>query len=750
MSSPLDGTRRKFLTLTAAALGTGSLSGNALAAPGESGPADPVRRSADAADASPTPAAPADWASYQYDAGNTGATAAPGPGDDAWVDWSEQVSDRRLFAPAVADGIAYVADVDETLTAFDLDDRETRWTVDLDGVEYAPAVADGVVYACGSTLRALDAATGEERWRAELDAVDSSSPTVADGTVYVTTSDANGQAVCRAFDATTGEESWRLRLPSGKDAPAPNSENVPPAVADGVAYFVDQETVYAVDAGTGDPAWQVSLDGIVDHAPTVADGTVYVCDGRVSALDADDGSVEWTAEPAPPEEVRLSQSPAVAGGTVVVADGRESRAWALDADDGAVRWEYAAGQSLSSPAVADDTVYFAGDERAVAVDLTGEERWSVPTRDLGNAWLAPAVADGTVYLGDSEGFLYALAESDDLRWRSDSVGALATGNGRVYVGGDDLTALAGGSGGAHWTARTGDLAAPPVAAAGNVYVATGVELIAFAADGRAQWQTQLQSQAVAGPVVADGTLYIATGEEHVVVRAFDADAGTHQWTYAGDCETISSVADIAVGNGQVYAICDGQVVALDADAGEERWTAGDGVRALAVGSSVYAGTEANEVVAHAPDGSERWRTSLDRGEAVEHLAASAVSGRHTAGKGTRGGSNAEKRPGDVYAVTTDDVDDGSSREWLVALDRDGVRWSFHPAFTPFGALTAPVVGNGTVVVGASDHRVYALDTRDGSERRRFETGGPVEHVTVGNRIYAASDAAYAFRWLTAE
>ena len=250
--------------------------------------------------------------------------------------------------------------------------------------------------------------------------------------------------------------------------------------------------------------------------------------------------------------------------------------------------------------------------------------------------------------------------------------------------------------------------------------------------------------------MADDTLYVATGEERVVVRAFDADAGTHRWTSAGDCDAIGSVADIAVGNGQTYAVCDGRVVALDADTGEERWTAGDGVRALAVGRSVYAGTDANDVVARAPDGSERWRASLDRGEAVEHLAAGAAPGRRASGKAGRGAASGKKRPDEVYAVTTDDVDGRNGRERLVALDRDGVRWRFHPAFTPFGALTSPVVENGTVVVGASDHRVYVLDTRDGSERRRFETGGPVEHVTVGDRIYAEGDATYAFRWLTRE
>ncbi|WP_435152211.1 hypothetical protein [Haladaptatus sp. DFWS20] len=50
----------------------------------------------------------------------------------------------------------------------------------------------------------------------------------------------------------------------------------------------------------------------------------------------------------------------------------------------------------------------------------------------------------------------------------------------------------------------------------------------------------------------------------------------------------------------------------------------------------------------------------------------------------------------------------------------------------------------------SDRRVYALSADDGTELRRFETGGEVEHVAVdecetGDAVYASSDAVYAFR-----
>ncbi len=168
---------------------------------------------------------------------------------------------------------------------------------------------------------------------------------------------------------------------------------------------------------------------------------------------------------------------------------------------------------------------------------------------------------------------------------------------------------------------------------------------------------------------------------------------------------------------------DGRVVALDRDG--QQWSAGDGVQVVAVDDAVYTGTTGNEVVAYDFDGTERWRVGLENGGTVTSLV-------------TDDG---------LYVVTSDVTSTGTdSRDWLVSLDGGDVSWTFHPKFLPFGSLCEPAVADGTVYIGASDRRVYALSASDGRQQRRFETGGEVESVAVDDeRVYATSDAVYAFR-----
>ncbi|MDY0168288.1 MAG: PQQ-binding-like beta-propeller repeat protein [Thermoguttaceae bacterium] len=80
------------------------------------------------------------------------------------------------------------------------------------------------------------------------------------------------------------------------------------AVADGRAYFGSSadDTVYCLDAATGDTLWSFTTEGPVRLAPTVADGRVYVGsdDGCLYCLKGDDGALLWQHR-AGPEDRRL-------------------------------------------------------------------------------------------------------------------------------------------------------------------------------------------------------------------------------------------------------------------------------------------------------------------------------------------------------------------------------------------------------------------------------------------------------------
>ncbi|WP_231184256.1 PQQ-binding-like beta-propeller repeat protein [Haladaptatus sp. DYF46] len=702
MDSPSNDARRDFLKLTGAAIGATGFVGTVTSETG-------------------TTATNRAWPTFQHDAGNTGVSPdGTDPGSGAWIDWSERVSDRPLLSPTVAGGIVYVGDVTGKLIAFDTDDREIRWTTHARGLEHAPAVVGETVYAVGTDLVALSAADGTERWRFEVGIAESSPVTAADGTLFFKTSDVNGQGACRAVDAETGTERWNVRLPTGKDAEIPSAENVPPAVVDGVAYFTDKATVYAIDAESGTPLWQTAVDSVINHAPTVVDGTVYVSGTRTFALSADDGHTEWKTDLG--DSVRLDQSPAVTDDTVVVTDGSRARIWALGTDDGAIRWTVEGnGGSAGTPVIADGTTYVPiadDDDGLVALDLhSGDQRWWVPIRKLGNSSLPPAI-DEAIYVAGREGFLYAIADPEWLDWQADQIGSLAVGE-NVYVsnGRGHFSALDAKTGSKRWR---GEADRTPVTANGVVYGTDWTAVVAYSPNGTQRWRSDRSKKITAGPVVTDEVAVVG-GDGWVT--ALDASTGAYRWTTESGCDDFGPVETLSVHGETAFAVADGRVVALDCDG--RQWSAGSGVNTVAVDDAVYVGTADNEVIAYGFDGSERWRVALDNGTEVTNLVAD----------------------DGLYAVTTAVTSTGTdSREWLVSLDNGEEAWTFHPKFLPFGSLCEPTAADDKVYIGASDRRVYALAATDGTEQERFETGGEVTSVAIcGDRVYATSDGTAAFR-----
>jgi outer membrane protein assembly factor BamB len=143
------------------------------------------------------------------------------------------------------------------------------------GIQVAPVVglfADGA-----DTDGVASAAAGDEEWSFSAANSVSSSPTVADGTVYVGSNDNN----LYALDATDGSQKWSFS--TGYDVVSS------PTVADGTVYVgSDDNNVYALDATDGSEQWSFSTGDRIRSSPTVADGTVYVGsnDNNVYALTA--------------------------------------------------------------------------------------------------------------------------------------------------------------------------------------------------------------------------------------------------------------------------------------------------------------------------------------------------------------------------------------------------------------------------------------------------------------------------------
>lgn len=309
-----------------------------------------------------------------------------------------------------------------------------------------------------------------EAWTATTGGAVNSSPTVANGVVYVGCED--GQLY--AFDAATGLK------PDGWTNPTTGNEiHSGPTVADGVVYVNSLAgTTYAFDAGTGDKLWEADSGGTYS-SPTVANGKVYVVSGDRKALVAyntADGAELWSSTPA----IFLAGTPALADGLVYANLIIDGKIYPYNADTGA--WSdppiaVSAQLGNASPAVVNGIVYFGTSGFHAFNAATGAKLWS--GAEGGRS--SPAVASGVVYVGGRDGKLHAY-EADTgttpAGWTDPTIGdyissSPAVANGVVYVGSDDskLYAFDAASGKELWTATTGSYVfSSPAVADGMVFV----------------------------------------------------------------------------------------------------------------------------------------------------------------------------------------------------------------------------------------------------------------------------------------
>lgn len=310
-----------------------------------------------------------------------------------------------------------------------------RWKFALagDSVDSAPAVSGGLVYVgtWGTYVYALDAATGAVRWKQKTGLEIHSSPAVSEGLVYVVGIGSNSEAyesegpegggmdstefVC-ALDAATGAERWRFN----SAGPLFSS----PVVAGGLVYVSSSDAddysdtpkdesspgvLYALDAASGTERWKFPT-GPSGESPAISGGLVYAGDlgGYLHALDAVSGTERWKCS------IEDGAGPPVVSGGMVYVGGADGYVYALDAASGAQRWKFKTLFWASNPPAASADLVYAvardnsGDAGYVyALDAaSGVQRWKFEAAGIGDS--TAVVSGALVYLGSADGSLYAV------------------------------------------------------------------------------------------------------------------------------------------------------------------------------------------------------------------------------------------------------------------------------------------------------------------------------------------------------
>ncbi|CAN5241761.1 hypothetical protein BH09SUM1_BH09SUM1_22200 [soil metagenome] len=344
-------------------------------------------------------------------------------------------------------------------------------------------------------------------------------------------------ALDRRDRADQGLAIWRTALGGGvKGKPLLDGKNL--------IVGVNNETLQAVNTLTGKVMWKTETPGEVLGSP-VRDGAeilVATAEGYVLAVDPKSGKELRRAQV--PTKLPLYASPLVVGDTIIIG-GADADLFALDRNTFAVRWtNTAADYSIEMPpiVVGDSLVYNAWDgfvHSANAKD--GAPLWKTAgpanqkkfTRYLAPADYSPIVLGDRIYTTD-RGYASGIYGLDG-----------------AYIGPllDDCTALSltedrhaflarrlthpvcrvAPDGKIEWesTLKAGRLPAPPVEAAGKVYIVTrGILYVLNGANGQTLWSYQVTPglYVMPEPVVEAGVAYVV-GLDGVLTAVRGAESG---------------------------------------------------------------------------------------------------------------------------------------------------------------------------------------------------------------------------------
>jgi outer membrane protein assembly factor BamB len=261
------------------------------------------------------------------------------------------------------------------------------------------------VAAGDGTLAALNRFTGAVRWQVALHEELTTTPTLAEGRLFVMSSEESVTAV----DAATGKSLWKYH----RDRPAGFTirGNARPAAAHGLLFagFADG-MVAALRAADGVPRWTRNVGGAGDYldvdalAAPADDRRVYAASARagVFALDAASGEVAWTREL--PGANRL-----LVEGTRVYAGGRGAVV-ALSRRGGAQLWraQLPKERFATQPVLARGLLLFS-EERGPLVGLEPATGRPLGVLDPGSGFSQPpTVAPGAAFVLSNAGRLFSL------------------------------------------------------------------------------------------------------------------------------------------------------------------------------------------------------------------------------------------------------------------------------------------------------------------------------------------------------
>ena len=347
----------------------------------------------------------------------------------------------------------------------------------------------------------------------------------------------------------------RADLPPGATTLTPGQKNqmVYAASADG--------NLYALDAQNGTVQWtfQLNNSGVwtdIISTPAYYDSVIYVAstDQNIYAVNAFSGKEVWHYKTNSTYGQFVS-SPLVADGTVYIA-GFEPKFYALDAKTGKLKWSRDFPRDFySSPAYFNNTIFIAcNDGGLYALDAgTGNTIWSEGGGSVNYSASAPCVKNGVVY---------AIAAVDTRDISGIVMNQLSAADGTSFLG---MYSTFYFPSGAHFCPTIDD----------SILFVSGLDEILYAIKNgdemyyNQMWQCNVGSTIAGSPVYDDSLVYVTTSGGRA--SGIYKQTGIPKWsfdTYSGNNSIVTSPV---IANGVLFFGSTDRFWAVDAKTGKLMW-----------------------------------------------------------------------------------------------------------------------------------------------------------------------------------